>query len=46
VSSSVDFEEVFSKSPDFNDMFQQGAKNIEGSLFKISFHIWCMVKVG
>ncbi len=33
VSSSVDFDEVFSKSPDFNDMFQQGAKNIEGSLF-------------
>jgi hypothetical protein len=35
VSSSVDFDEVFSKSPDFNDMFQQGAKNIEGSFFRI-----------
>ncbi len=28
LSSSVDFDEVFSKSPDFNYMFQQGAKKI------------------
>ncbi len=33
VCSSVDFDEVFPTSPDFNDMFQQGAKDLEVSLF-------------
>ncbi len=33
VSSSVDFDEVFPTSSDFNDMFQQGAKNLEVSRF-------------